>query len=530
MASYSRQLNLNEEYDNGNEVDGDVNLNINQFRQEFPRSFDLNLPALRTKLHEVNNISHAYYNRIDVMKNNIEGDRVIDLNNCQFCQEFPRLSNSRQLNLNEEYNIGNEVDGDVMINNIEGARVIDLNIDQFRQEFSRSFDLNQHALGTNVREINNISHTYCDNIEGARVIDLNINQLLQEFPISYDSRQLNLNEEYDTRNEVDSDVIIHNIEDARVIDLNIDQLRQEFLKSFDLNQPTLETNLREVNNISHTYCDKIDVMKNNIEGARVIDLNIDQLHQEFPRSSNSRQLNLNEEYNTRNEDGNDVMINNIEGDGVIDLNNNQLRQEFPRSSNLNRPSLGTNLQEVNNISHSYCEKIDVMKNNIEGARVIDLNIDQLHQGFPRSSNLNRPALGSNLREVNNISHTYCNKVGNAKRKWPMEMKTSPDEDEHEKNSRANLEISSSPPPSTDHQRSCMYNLDLNSEYIPDDDDEEENHPKKKKKDGGIPSDLIVMGCFRCLMYVMVSGAEPQCPKCKSIVLIDQFRVKPPAKK
>ncbi|KAK1572324.1 hypothetical protein Q3G72_030830 [Acer saccharum] len=492
-SSNSRQLNLNEEYDTRNEVDGDVminnikdarviDLNINQLRQEFPRSSDLNRPTLNT------NISHIYCDKIDVIKSNIEGARVIDLNIDPLCQEFPKSSNSRQLNLNEEYDTRNEVDGDVMINNIEGARV-------FRQEFPRFFDLNQPAPGTNLREVNNTSYTYCDRI----------------------------------------DVMKNDIEGARVIDLNINQLRQEFPKSFDHNQPALGTNLREVNNISHTYCDKIDVIKNNIEGARVIDLSIDQRRQEFPRSSDSRQLNLNEEYDTRNEDDDDVMINNFEAVGVIDLNNDQLRREFSRSFDLNRPALSTNLREVNSISHSYCEKIHVMKNNIEGARVIDLNIDQLRQGFPRSSNLNRPALGSNLREVNNISHTYCNKVGNAKRKWPMEMKTSQDEDDHEKKSSANLEISSSstsPPPSTDHhdhQRSYMYNLDLNSEYTPDDDDEE-NHPKKKKKDGGIPSNLIVMGCFRCLMYVMVSGAEPQCPKCKSTVLIDQFRVKPPSKK
>ncbi|KAI9157086.1 hypothetical protein LWI28_016724 [Acer negundo] len=298
-------------------------------------------------------------------------------------------SYSRQLKLNEAYDIGNEVDGDV-----------NLNIGQFHQEFPRSFDLNLPALGTNLREVNNISQTYCNKID---VMKNNI-------------------EEYDTRNEVDGDVMINKIEGARVF-------CQEFPGSFDLNQPALGTNLREVNNISHTYCDNI------------------------------------EEYDTRNEDDGDVMINNIEGAVVSDLNNDQLCQEFPRSYDLNRPVLGTNLREVNNISHSYCEKIDVMKNNIEGARVINLNIDQLRQGFPSSSNLNQPTLGSNLREVNNISHTYCNK---AKRKWPMEMKTSLEEDDHEKTSSANLEISSSssssPPPSTDHhdhQRSCMYSLDVN---------------------------------------------------------------------
>ncbi|KAJ7970601.1 G2/mitotic-specific cyclin S13-7-like [Quillaja saponaria] len=45
------------------------------------------------------------------------------------------------------------------------------------------------------------------------------------------------------------------------------------------------------------------------------------------------------------------------------------------------------------------------------------------------------------------------------------------------------------------------------------------------KVGEVPS-LILMGCTRCYMYLMVSEAEPQCPKCKSTVLLDVFRKKP----
>ncbi|CAJ2660221.1 unnamed protein product [Trifolium pratense] len=34
--------------------------------------------------------------------------------------------------------------------------------------------------------------------------------------------------------------------------------------------------------------------------------------------------------------------------------------------------------------------------------------------------------------------------------------------------------------------------------------------------------MILLGCLRCLMYVMLSEADPdpKCPKCKSTVLLD----------
>ncbi|TKY50796.1 hypothetical protein E2542_SST22302 [Spatholobus suberectus] len=41
--------------------------------------------------------------------------------------------------------------------------------------------------------------------------------------------------------------------------------------------------------------------------------------------------------------------------------------------------------------------------------------------------------------------------------------------------------------------------------------------------------LIAMGCARCFMYVMVSKADPKCPKCKNPKLIDKFQVNPTKK-
>uniref|UniRef100_A0A3Q7IZE1 GIR1-like zinc ribbon domain-containing protein n=1 Tax=Solanum lycopersicum TaxID=4081 RepID=A0A3Q7IZE1_SOLLC len=34
--------------------------------------------------------------------------------------------------------------------------------------------------------------------------------------------------------------------------------------------------------------------------------------------------------------------------------------------------------------------------------------------------------------------------------------------------------------------------------------------------------MMLVGCPRCLMYVMLSVNKPKCPKCKSTVLLDLF--------
>ncbi|GMH07341.1 hypothetical protein Nepgr_009181 [Nepenthes gracilis] len=37
------------------------------------------------------------------------------------------------------------------------------------------------------------------------------------------------------------------------------------------------------------------------------------------------------------------------------------------------------------------------------------------------------------------------------------------------------------------------------------------------------SSMVLVGCPRCLMYVMLSESDPKCPKCKSTVLLDFLR-------
>ncbi|KAJ3677930.1 hypothetical protein LUZ60_001733 [Juncus effusus] len=46
-------------------------------------------------------------------------------------------------------------------------------------------------------------------------------------------------------------------------------------------------------------------------------------------------------------------------------------------------------------------------------------------------------------------------------------------------------------------------------------------------EGGQPgspgASMVLVGCPRCMMYVMLSEHDPKCPKCKSTVLVDFHR-------
>ncbi|KAE8718982.1 putative CCR4-associated factor 1-like protein 11-like [Hibiscus syriacus] len=41
--------------------------------------------------------------------------------------------------------------------------------------------------------------------------------------------------------------------------------------------------------------------------------------------------------------------------------------------------------------------------------------------------------------------------------------------------------------------------------------------------GDTSTSMVLVGCPRCLMYVMLSEDDPKCPKCKSTVLLDFLR-------
>ncbi|CAN1306484.1 Protein GL2-INTERACTING REPRESSOR 2 [Linum perenne] len=41
-----------------------------------------------------------------------------------------------------------------------------------------------------------------------------------------------------------------------------------------------------------------------------------------------------------------------------------------------------------------------------------------------------------------------------------------------------------------------------------------------QEEGPEATSMVLVGCPRCLMYVMLSEDDPKCPKCKSTVLLD----------
>ncbi|GAY59850.1 hypothetical protein CUMW_197630, partial [Citrus unshiu] len=138
-----------------------------------------------------------------------------------------------------------------------------------------------------------------------------------------------------------------------------------------------------------------------------------------------------------------------------------------------------------NQEHSYENGVDtdVAKRIIEGLNEIELTIDQLRQEFHKSLDLNQTVSDSALPNGQESSNQSEN---------------------------------SSPK----SQRSCM-SLDLN---VSAQEDQESTNPRH----ANLPS-LILMGCTHCYIYVMVSEADPKCPKCSSSVLLDMFR-ESPAKK
>lgn len=89
-----------------------------------------------------------------------------------------------------------------------------------------------------------------------------------------------------------------------------------------------------------------------------------------------------------------------------------------------------------------------------------------------------------------------------------------------------LKLNLSPPPADNRQRvdspnrsasptsSCV-SLELNMET--------EGDAGQALRISNSPDamSMVLVGCLRCLMYVMLSdGEEPKCPKCKSSVLLD----------
>ncbi|MBA0879721.1 hypothetical protein Goshw_018895 [Gossypium schwendimanii] len=69
------------------------------------------------------------------------------------------------------------------------------------------------------------------------------------------------------------------------------------------------------------------------------------------------------------------------------------------------------------------------------------------------------------------------------------------------------------PPEISPENSC-----LSSE--PGDNKEEEESVVTMRNRPEVTSNMLLVGCPRCLIYVMLSKVEPKCPQCKSTVLLD----------
>ncbi|XP_058109044.1 protein GL2-INTERACTING REPRESSOR 1-like [Magnolia sinica] len=98
-----------------------------------------------------------------------------------------------------------------------------------------------------------------------------------------------------------------------------------------------------------------------------------------------------------------------------------------------------------------------------------------------------------------------------------------------KNAKLDLKLNLSPPQWASHQimespnsssssisspSSCMSSeLNLGSEA------EMAKYPSSPEE----TTSMVLVGCPRCLMYVMLSEEDPKCPKCKSTVLLDFHR-------
>ncbi|CAL0310539.1 unnamed protein product [Lupinus luteus] len=74
----------------------------------------------------------------------------------------------------------------------------------------------------------------------------------------------------------------------------------------------------------------------------------------------------------------------------------------------------------------------------------------------------------------------------------------------ESSSTRTVTLSPTSPPS-----SCVSSEDNNN-----------NNNNNKYCNSPEATSMVLVGCPRCLMYVMLSEEDPKCPKCKSTVLLD----------
>lgn len=86
-----------------------------------------------------------------------------------------------------------------------------------------------------------------------------------------------------------------------------------------------------------------------------------------------------------------------------------------------------------------------------------------------------------------------------------------------KDSRLDLKLNLSPPRSTTHQRPGGSPKSGGSSASSSPNSCVSSESETGAADLG---PMVLVGCPRCLMYVMLSEKDPRCPKCKSTVLLD----------
>ncbi|KAE9585361.1 hypothetical protein Lal_00017799 [Lupinus albus] len=84
--------------------------------------------------------------------------------------------------------------------------------------------------------------------------------------------------------------------------------------------------------------------------------------------------------------------------------------------------------------------------------------------------------------------------------------------------KLDLKVNLSPPRAEHHRGGLAWSPTPSSTVSPptscvsSDDNRYSNSPEA--------TSIVLVGCPRCLMYVMLSQEDPKCPKCKNTVLVD----------
>ncbi|KAE9590805.1 hypothetical protein Lalb_Chr20g0111511 [Lupinus albus] len=95
--------------------------------------------------------------------------------------------------------------------------------------------------------------------------------------------------------------------------------------------------------------------------------------------------------------------------------------------------------------------------------------------------------------------------------------------------KLDLKLNLSPPPRADHHRGLESSPTRSATVSPtsppsscvsSEDNNNNDNNNNRYSNSPEATSMVLVGCPRCLMYVMLSEEDPKCPKCKSTVLLD----------